>query len=85
MRRLVGLVGEEAVPIRHGAALIAENSTQAGVVTSGTISPSTQKAIMLGYVNSALPEDSKLFAVVRDARRPVRITKLPFVSKRYKK
>jgi hypothetical protein len=40
---------------------------------------------MLGYVNSALREDSKLFAVVRDARRPVRITKLPFVPKHYKR
>ena len=39
---------------------------------------------MLGYVNSALREDSKLFAVVRETRRPVRITKLPFVPKRYK-
>jgi glycine cleavage system T protein (aminomethyltransferase) len=84
-RRLVGLVGDEAVPIRHGAELVASDGASAGVVTSGTISPSTQKAIMLGYVNSVLREDSNLFAVVRDARRPVRITKLPFVPKRYKK
>ena len=84
-RRLVGLVGDEAVPIRHGAELVASDGASAGAVTSGTISPSTQKAIMLGYVNSALREDSRLFAMVRDARRPVRITKLPFVPKRYKR
>jgi glycine cleavage system T protein (aminomethyltransferase) len=84
-RRLVGLVGEQAVPVRHGAPLVTDGGAQAGVVTSGTISPSTQRAIMLGYVNSALPEDARLFAVVRDARRPVRIAKLPFVPKRYKK
>ena len=84
-RRLVGLVGDEAVPIRHGAELVAADGANVGVVTSGTISPSTQKAVMLGYVNSALREDSRLFAVVRDARRPVRITKLPFVPKRYKR
>jgi aminomethyltransferase len=83
-RRLVGLVGDEAVPIRHGAEFVASDGANAGVVTSGTISPSTQRAIMLGYVNSALREDSKLFAVVRETRRPVRITKLPFVPKRYK-
>jgi aminomethyltransferase len=83
-RRLVGLVGDEAVPIRHGAELVTSDGANAGVVTSGTISPSTQRAIMLGYVNSALREDSKLFAVVRETRRPVRITKLPFVPKRYK-
>jgi hypothetical protein len=37
---------------------------------------------MLGYVN-ATPE--RLFAVVRGARRPVRLAKLPFVPKRYRK
>ena len=84
-RRLVGLVGDEGVPVRHGAELITSDGANAGVVTSGTISPSTQKAIMLAYVSSALPEDSQLFAMVRDARRAVRITKLPFVPKRYKK
>jgi aminomethyltransferase len=84
-RRLVGLVGGEAVPIRHGAQLVDNDGREVGVVTSGTISPSTQKAIMLGYVNSALPDDARLFAVVRDARRPVRISKPPFVPKRYKK
>jgi aminomethyltransferase len=84
-RRLVGLAGEEAVPIRHGAQLVDNDGREAGVVTSGTISPSTQRAIMLGYVNSALGDDAPLFAVVRDARRPVRITKPPFVPKRYKK
>jgi aminomethyltransferase len=84
-RRLVGLVGEEAVPIRHGAPLLGADGADVGVVTSGTISPSTQKAIMLGYVNPALGADARLSAVVRDARRPVRITKLPFVPKRYKK
>ena len=84
-RRLVGLIGEEPVPIRHGAPLVGDGGAEIGAVTSGTISPSTQKAVMLGYVSSALRDDARLFAVVRDARRPVRITKLPFVPKRYKK
>jgi aminomethyltransferase len=83
-RRLVGLVGEEAVPVRHGAAIIAADGAAAGIVTSGTVSPSTQRAIMLASVRSEFGEDAKLFAMVRDARRPVRITKLPFVPKRYK-
>jgi hypothetical protein len=37
---------------------------------------------MLGYVRSGAPAD--LFAVVRGARRPVKLAKLPFVPKRYK-
>ena len=85
MRRLVGLVGEEPVPIRHGAALVDGAGNEAGVVTSGTISPSTQRAIMLGYVGSHLREDAALFALVRGTRRQVRIAILPFVPKRYKR
>jgi aminomethyltransferase len=83
-RRLVGLVGEEPVPVRHGAALEDSSHTEIGIVTSGTVSPSTQRAIMLGYVD-VKSLDKELSAVVRGARRPVRITALPFVPKRYKK
>ena len=37
---------------------------EVGIVTSGTVSPSTQRAIMLGYVSST---SENLFAVVRGA------------------
>ena len=83
-RRLVGLLGEEPVPVRHGAELVDPENRDIGVVTSGTVSPSTQRAIMLGYVGAGFG-GKDLFAVVRGARRPVRITQPPFVPKRYKK
>jgi aminomethyltransferase len=83
-RRLVGLVGHDPVPIRHGAPLLDSDQKEVGVVTSGTVSPSTQRAIMLGYV--ATPSlDKPLFASVRGAPRPVHLAPLPFVPKRYKK
>jgi aminomethyltransferase len=81
-KKLHGLVGEENVPIRHDSQLVTSDGAEAGVVTSGTVSPSTQKPIMLGYVRTGAPEN--LFAVVRGARRPVKIANLPFVPKRYK-
>ena len=81
-RQLVGLVGDEPVPVRHGTALVDSENKEVGLVTSGTVSPSTQRAIMLAYVNS---KTENLFAVVRVTPRPVRIAKLPFVPKRYKK
>jgi aminomethyltransferase len=81
-RKLRGLEGQEPVPVRHGAPLLDSENRQVGVVTSGTISPSTQRAIMLGYVGST---EQKLFASVRGAPRPVRIVPLPFVPKHYKK
>ena len=81
-KKLQGLVGEENVPIRHDSPLVDADGAQIGVVTSGTVSPSTQKPIMLGYVRTGAPEN--LFAVVRGARRPVKLAKLPFVPKHYK-
>jgi aminomethyltransferase len=81
-RRLVGLIGDEPAPIRHGIALVDLENKEVGIVTSGTVSPSTQRAIMLAYVD-ATPQD--LFAVVRGARRPVRLAKLPFMPKHYRK
>jgi aminomethyltransferase len=82
-RRLVGLVGEEAVPIRHGAEIFADGK-EAGVVTSGTVSPSTGKAIMLASLRTQYEKAANLSALVRGTPRPVRIAKLPFVPKRYK-
>src|SRR4029077_6725821 len=82
-RRLVGLVGEEAAPIRHGAELLADGNS-AGVVTSGTVSPSIGKAIMLASLGTGYGADAKLSAVVRGTQRPVRIAKLRFVPKRYR-
>jgi aminomethyltransferase len=81
-RKLQGLIGEEAVPIRHDSPLVDAGGGEVGTVTSGTVSPSTQKPIMLAYVRVGAPES--LFAVVRGARRPVKITQPPFVPKRYK-
>jgi aminomethyltransferase len=81
-KKLHGLVGEENVPIRHDSPLLAEDK-DVGVVTSGTVSPTLQKPIMLGYVRSGASEN--LFAVVRGAKRPVKLAKLPFVPKRFKK
>jgi len=72
------------VPIRHGAE-IACDGEKAGVVTSGTVSPSTDKAIMLASLRTEYGDASKLSALVRGTPRPVRIAKLPFVPKRYKK
>ena len=62
-----------------------------GEVTSGTVSPSLGKPIMMAYIaSSALGEKNsltcgKLFAAVRDKRPEVKWVALPFVEKRYKR
>ena len=84
-RKLVGLVGEEPVPVRHGSELVDAGERQVGVVTSGTVSPSTQRAVMLAYLSASHPPDAPLYALVRGKPRAVRPTSLPFVPKRYKR
>ena len=81
-RKLTALVGEEAVPIRHGSTLVNADGKEIGAVTSGTVSPTLQRPIMLAYLHTDAA--GALFAVVRGARRPVSVAKLPFVPKRYK-
>ena len=82
-RKLIGLTGDEPVPIRHGSPILSDQ-TQVGVVTSGTVSPSTQRAIMLGYVETAAL-DKPLAASVRGQARSIKRANLPFVPKRYKR
>ena len=84
-RKLAGLVGEEPVPVRHGAKLVDAAEREVGVVTSGTVSPSTQRAIMLAYLATSHAREAPLYALVRDKRRLVRLASLPFVPKRYKR
>jgi aminomethyltransferase len=83
-RRLVGLLGEEPVPVRHGAELICEGKP-VGKVTSGTVSPTLGKPAMMAYIDSSVPPSAALHAVVRGKPHPVRLTPLPFVPKRYQK
>jgi aminomethyltransferase len=90
-RRLVGLISEEAIPIRaHSAILDAQTGLTVGEVTSGTVSPTLGRPVMLAYVarevlatrSGSVPS---LCAAVRDKRPAVRQVPLPFVPKRYKR
>jgi aminomethyltransferase len=52
-----------------------------GRVTSGTQSPSLQKAVGLGYVKAAFSaQDSEIFIAVRDKLLKARVVKVPFLS-----
>jgi aminomethyltransferase len=81
-RKLVGLISDNAIPIRAHTA----QGKVVGEVTSGTISPSLNKPIMLAYVDrDALDKGEALRAQVRQQTPSVQVTKLPFVEKRYKR
>lgn len=83
--KLVGLVGVEPVPVRSGAQLVDADGAERGTVTSGTVSPSLGKPVMLARLDTALAADAALYAVVRGKRHPVARAQLPFVPKRYKR
>jgi len=55
-----------------------------GEVTSGTVSPSLGKPIMLALIEANSSND-QLFAIVRDKKLRVEPTVLPFLPKRYKR
>ncbi len=88
-RKLISLFSDESIPIRGHTQLVLQDQTVVGEITSGTVSPTLGKPIMLAYVDTAVAQAIKdglcLHAVVRDKRPIVKFAALPFVAKRYKR
>jgi aminomethyltransferase len=67
---------------RQGNAVIGPDGAEAGVVSSGTHSPSLEKGIGLAYVDATLAEPgTELEIDVRGKRRPARIESKPLYAK----
>lgn len=81
-RRLIAFeLTERGIP-RKDYLITDENDNEIGIVTSGTMSPSTGKAIGLGYVKTPLhKQGSKIFIKIRKKNIPATIVKLPFYKK----
>jgi aminomethyltransferase len=85
-RQLIGLTSGEGIPVRAHAAVVDSADRVVGEVTSGTISPTLGKAVMLALVETeALAAGQVLRAVVRDKRPLLERVSLPFVPKRYRR
>jgi aminomethyltransferase len=80
-KRLVGFeMLEKGIP-RQGYEIKDFSGMKIGEVTSGTQSPSLNKAIGLGYVREPLTGlGSKIYIKIRDKLLQARIVKLPFLS-----
>jgi len=78
-RKLVGFeMIDRGIPRHHYEIADAEGNT-IGIVTSGTQSPSLQKAIGMGYVNNAFAkEGTEIFIKIRDNQVKAVIVKPPF-------
>ncbi len=78
-RKLIAFeLDERGVP-RHGYDIVDSNGNKIGIVTSGTMSPSLNKGIGLGYVTSAFSKiESKIFIQIRKNAVSATVVKLPF-------
>ena len=70
---------ERGIP-RKGYHILNENDQQIGIVTSGTMSPSLNKGIGLGFINSN-SNFNDIFVAVRNKKLIAKIVKLPFYKK----
>lgn len=78
-RKLIAFeLDERGIP-RHGYDIVDRHGNKIGIVTSGTMSPSLNKGIGLGYVQSGLSEiESTIYIQIRKHNIPATIVTLPF-------
>ncbi|MEK8033298.1 glycine cleavage system aminomethyltransferase GcvT [Ideonella sp. DXS29W] len=83
-RKRVGLVGVERAPVREGAKLVAADGTELGTVTSGTLGPTVNQPVAMGYLPAShAAVGTEVFAEVRGKRLPMKVAAMPFAPHRY--
>ncbi|KAB2956731.1 MAG: glycine cleavage system aminomethyltransferase GcvT [Thermoanaerobaculia bacterium] len=80
-RKRIGYEVEGRGIARHGHKIVS-GEREVGVVTSGTFSPSLEKALGMGYVETALAEPGTALEIdVRGRRIPARVVPIPFYKR----
>ena len=83
-RQRVGLVGLERVPVRDHTTLYNQAGQAIGEVTSGTLGPTINQPVAMGYVHSAFAAiGTRVHALVRGKIVPMQVTAMPFVATHY--
>lgn len=85
-KKLIGFIMTDRAIPRHEYEIY-HNGRKAGVVTSGGYSPTLDKNIGMGYVDTAenISLDSDIQIMVRNKLYNAKVVKRPFVVKNYKK
>ena len=79
-----GLLVESKIPVRDGCEIINSEDIVVGYVTSGGFSPSLGKPVAMALLDPASAGlGNTLYAIVRDRKIAVTVTKLPFIPHRY--
>ena len=80
----VGIRPEGRAPARALVDIVADDGTEAGVITSGGFSPTLNAPIAMGYVRRGLATDgTSLSVMIRGKPLPATVAPLPFVPHRY--
>ncbi|MDP3567642.1 glycine cleavage system aminomethyltransferase GcvT [Sediminibacterium sp.] len=81
-KKLVGFeMVDRGIP-RHDYPIVDANGAVIGKVTSGTQSPSLNKAIGLGYVKTEFSKpETEIFVLIRDKSIKAKVCKIPFLKK----
>jgi aminomethyltransferase len=83
-RRRVGIRPDGRTPARAQTTIVADDGTEAGVITSGGFGPSANGPVAMGYVRKDLADDgTKLNLMVRGKIIPATVVPLPFIPHRY--
>ena len=84
LRKRVGLVALERVPVREHIELRDPQGNRIGEVTSGLLGPTIDKPVAMGYVPPSLASPgAQVTAIVRGKPVPMEVAALPFVPNRY--
>ena len=80
-KKLVGLEVVDKGIARNGYPIVDENGSEIGIVTSGTMSPTLNKAIAMAYVPKGLSKvGSEVFIQVRKKQLKAEVVALPFLK-----
>lgn len=83
-RRLRGLLPDGRAPVRADTPLVDDHGRPIGHVSSGGHSPTLERPIGLGFIEThELDRDTPVFAEVRGRRVAVALTRPPFIRRRY--
>lgn len=78
-RKLVGFEMQERAIPRHDYPIVDEKGNNIGRVTSGTMSPSLEKGIGMGYVTKEFSKsETEIFIQIRKKTKIAKVVKLPF-------
>jgi aminomethyltransferase len=84
VRKRVGLVALERVPVRDHTELQNAAGQRIGEVTSGLLGPTVDKPVAMGYVGTEYAAiGTRLNAIVRGKAVPMEVTSMPFTPARY--